>query len=57
MLTTGFPAVAQRCFRLPMDLATANTAKAWLEQHYLTEVGGFAHVCRLDEQGTRVGVD
>ncbi|MGL4517329.1 MAG: homoserine kinase, partial [Shewanella sp.] len=35
------------------DLATANAAKAWLEANYLTEAGGFAHVCRLDEQGTR----
>lgn len=53
MLTTGISGSGPTLFSITDDLATANTAKAWLELHYVTEEGGFAHVCRLDEQGTR----
>ncbi|WP_413493178.1 homoserine kinase [Shewanella baltica] len=53
MLTTGISGSGPTLFSITDDLAAANAAKTWLEQHYLTEVGGFAHVCRLDEQGTR----
>lgn len=53
MLTTGISGSGPTLFSVTDDLATANAAKAWLEANYLTEAGGFAHVCRLDEQGTR----
>ena len=53
MLTTGISGSGPTLFSITDNLATANAAKVWLEQHYLTEAGGFAHVCRLDEQGTR----
>ncbi len=53
MLTTGISGSGPTLFSVTDDLTTANAAKAWLEAHYLTEAGGFAHVCRLDEQGTR----
>ena len=53
MLTTGISGSGPTLFSVTDDLAIANAAKAWLEAHYLTEAGGFAHVCHLDEQGTR----
>lgn len=53
MLTTGISGSGPTLFSISDDLDTANAAKAWLEANYLTETGGFAHVCRLDEQGTR----
>lgn len=53
MLTTGISGSGPTLFSVTDNLATANAAKAWLEANYLTEAGGFAYVCRLDEQGTR----
>ncbi|MGL5358679.1 MAG: homoserine kinase, partial [Shewanella sp.] len=53
MLTTGISGSGPTLFAITDDLATANAAKDWLAKHYVTEAGGFAHICRLDEQGTR----
>ncbi|PMG31434.1 homoserine kinase [Shewanella sp. 10N.286.52.C2] len=53
MLTTGISGSGPTLFSVTDNLETAKAAKAWLEQHYLSQAGGFAHVCQLDEQGTR----
>ena len=53
MLTTGISGSGPTLFSVTDSLEKAQQAKAWLEQHYVTEQGGFAHVCQLDEQGTR----
>ncbi|MCL1141451.1 homoserine kinase [Shewanella gaetbuli] len=53
MLTTGISGSGPTLFSVTDSLEKAQQAKEWLEQHYLTEQGGFAHVCQLDEQGTR----
>ena len=53
MLTTGISGSGPTLFSVTDDLAKAEQAKAWLEAHYLSEAGGFAHVCQLDEVGTR----
>ncbi|QYJ79760.1 homoserine kinase [Shewanella acanthi] len=53
MLTTGISGSGPTLFSITDDLNTANAAKAWLEANYVTEAGGFAHVCRIDELGTR----
>lgn len=53
MLSTGISGSGPTLFTITDNLAKANAAKDWLTQHYVTEKGGFAHVCRLDEQGTR----
>ncbi|MBO2642288.1 homoserine kinase [Shewanella algae] len=54
MLATGISGSGPTLFSISADLARAEQAKRYLEQHYLTEAGGFAHICRLDMQGTRV---
>ncbi|QUN04918.1 homoserine kinase [Shewanella yunxiaonensis] len=54
MLTTGISGSGPTLFSVCRDLETAQKAKAWLEQHYLTETGGFSHICRLDNVGARV---
>jgi homoserine kinase len=53
MLTTGISGSGPTLFSVTDSLEKAQQAKTWLEQHYVTEQGGFAHVCQLDEQGTR----
>ncbi|GGB59983.1 homoserine kinase [Shewanella inventionis] len=53
MLTTGISGSGPTLFSVTDDLATAEKAKAWLIEHYISESGGFAHVCKLDELGTR----
>ncbi len=53
MLTSGISGSGPTLFSVTSSLETAEAAKAWLEANYLSE-GGFAHVCRLDMQGTRV---
>jgi len=53
MLTTGISGSGPTLFSVTDDLATAEQAKDWLLQHYISEQGGFAHVCKLDELGTR----
>ncbi|MCL1068717.1 homoserine kinase [Shewanella olleyana] len=53
MLTTGISGSGPTLFSVTDSLETAQAAQAWLEQHYLSQAGGFAHVCKLDESGTR----
>ncbi|MCH1929034.1 homoserine kinase [Shewanella sp. A25] len=53
MLTTGISGSGPTLFSITDDLNTAKAAKAWLEANYVTEAGGFAHVCGIDELGTR----
>ncbi|QIR15216.1 homoserine kinase [Shewanella aestuarii] len=53
MLTTGISGSGPTLFSVTDSLTKAEQAKLWLEQHYVTEQGGFVHVCKLDEQGTR----
>ena len=54
MLATGISGSGPTLFTVTDDLTKANAANAWLQQHYLTEAGGFSHICRLDSQGARV---
>jgi homoserine kinase len=54
MMTTGISGSGPTLFSICRDLPTAELAKDWLEQHYLTETGGFSHICRLDNLGARV---
>ena len=53
MLTTGISGSGPTLFSVTDSLETAQAAQEWLEQHYLSQAGGFAHVCKLDESGTR----
>ncbi|GIU51671.1 homoserine kinase [Shewanella sp. KT0246] len=53
MLTTGISGSGPTLFSITDSLETAQAAQLWLEQHYLSQAGGFAHVCKLDESGTR----
>jgi homoserine kinase len=53
MLTSGISGSGPTLFSVTDDLATAEKAKNWLMQHYISEQGGFAHVCKLDKLGTR----
>ena len=53
MLTTGISGSGPTIFSVTDDLSVAEKAKTWLSQHYITEQGGFAHVCQLDMAGTR----
>ncbi|MBV7314203.1 homoserine kinase [Shewanella sp. NIFS-20-20] len=40
-------------FAVTTDKALAVAAKQWLQQHYLVSDSGFAHVCHIDQQGSR----
>ncbi|NCO72278.1 MULTISPECIES: homoserine kinase [Shewanella] len=53
MLTTGISGSGPTLFSVTDDLATAEKAKVWLMEHYISEPGGFAHICKLDQLGTR----
>ncbi|AZG75228.1 homoserine kinase [Shewanella livingstonensis] len=53
MLTTGISGSGPTLFSVTDDLATAEKAKVWLMEHYISEQGGFAHICKLDQLGTR----
>ncbi|MGX9462436.1 homoserine kinase [Shewanella sp. A14] len=53
MLTTGISGSGPTLFSVTDNLATAETAKNWLMEHYISEQGGFAHICKLDQLGTR----
>ncbi|MCE9685297.1 homoserine kinase [Shewanella sp. AS16] len=53
MLTTGISGSGPTLFSVTDKLATAQAARDWLEQHYLSGPGGFSHICRLDKQGAR----
>jgi homoserine kinase len=53
MLTSGISGSGPTLFSVADNLATAEKAKDWLLQHYISEAGGFAHVCKLDQLGTR----
>ncbi|MEH6464567.1 MAG: homoserine kinase [Shewanella psychromarinicola] len=53
MLTTGISGSGPTLFSVTDDLATAEKAKDWLMEHYISESGGFTHVCKLDQLGTR----
>ncbi|MFQ6371301.1 homoserine kinase [Shewanella sp. YIC-542] len=54
MLTTGISGSGPTLFSVCRDLPTAERAQQWLAQNYLTETGGFTHICRLDNEGARV---
>ncbi|WP_417761294.1 homoserine kinase [Shewanella sp.] len=54
MLATGISGSGPTLFTVTDDLTKANAANEWLQAHYLTEAGGFSHICRLDSQGARV---
>lgn len=53
MLTTGISGSGPTLFSVTKDLALAEKAKALLEQEYLSQDGGFAHICKIDTQGSR----
>lgn len=53
MLASGISGSGPTLFSVTQDLETAKQAKALLEQDYLSQDGGFAHICKLDMQGTR----
>ena len=53
MLTTGISGSGPTLFSVTDDIAVAEKAKNWLLQHYISEPGGFAHICQLDELGAR----
>ncbi|WP_394129740.1 homoserine kinase [Shewanella maritima] len=54
MKTTGISGSGPTLFSVTDSLIKAQAAQAWLEQHYVTEQGGFSHICHIDIQGTRV---
>lgn len=53
MLTTGISGSGPTLFSVTKDLALAEKAKALLEREYLNQDGGFAHICKIDNQGSR----
>jgi homoserine kinase len=53
MLTTGISGSGPTLFSITDDIGLAEKAKAWLTDNYVTQAGGFVHICRIDEQGAR----
>ncbi|WP_445946681.1 homoserine kinase [Shewanella sp.] len=53
MLTTGISGSGPTLFSITDDIAVAEQAKVWLAQHYVSQSGGFVHICRIDELGAR----
>jgi homoserine kinase len=53
MLTTGISGSGPTLFSITDDINLAEQAKAWLTDNYVTQAGGFVHVCRIDELGAR----
>ncbi len=53
MMATGISGSGPTLFSVTKDLAVAEQAKALLEKQYLTQDGGFAHICKIDTQGSR----
>jgi homoserine kinase len=41
-------------FSVCNDIEVAKRIARWLEEHYVQNEDGFVHVCRLDEQGSKV---
>ena len=54
MLTTGISGSGPTLFSITDDLEVANRAQQWLNEHYIEADKGFSHICRIDDQGSRV---
>jgi len=52
-LAVGISGSGPTVFALADDRATAETAAAWLREHYVLNEKGFAHVCRAELGGAR----
>lgn len=53
-LACGISGSGPTLFAVTDDLTIAEQLKAQLTEHYLQSEEGFVHICRLDEQGTRI---
>ncbi|GDY26602.1 MULTISPECIES: homoserine kinase [unclassified Agarivorans] len=53
-LASGISGSGPTIFIVTPVLEQAQRTKSWLEQHFIQNEDGFCHVCKIDEQGTRV---
>lgn len=53
-LAFGISGSGPTVFAAVQELEDAETIKNWLETHYIQNENGFAHVCRVDNQGTQI---
>lgn len=53
VLASGISGSGPTIFAVTDDLAVAETAAKWLRSNYLQHDGGFAHICRVDDLGSR----
>ncbi|WP_427978456.1 homoserine kinase [Agarivorans sp.] len=53
-LASGISGSGPTVYIVTPVLEQAERTKAWLEQHFIQNEDGFCHVCKIDEQGTRV---
>lgn len=53
-LASGISGSGPTMFSVCNDIEVAKRIARWLEEHYVQNEDGFVHVCRLDEQGSKV---
>lgn len=53
-LASGISGSGPTMFSVCNDIEVAKRIARWLEEHYVQNDEGFVHVCRLDEQGSKV---
>ncbi len=53
-LASGISGSGPTMFSVCNDIEVAKRIARWLEEHYVQNEEGFVHVCRLDEQGSKV---
>lgn len=53
MLACGISGSGPTIFAIADNLAVAQAAAQWLQDNYVVEVGGFVHICKIDNAGAR----
>lgn len=53
MLASGISGSGPTIFAVTDDLAVAEMAAKWLKTNYMQQDGGFVHICRVDDLGSR----
>ena len=53
-LASGISGSGPSMFAVTDDLVIAQRSALWLKNHYLSEPGGFVHVCQISDSGARV---
>ena len=53
VLASGISGSGPTMFAVSDDIAVAEAAADWLRSNYLQHDGGFVHICRVDDLGSR----